>query len=185
MKNLSALLFASIFTIAACNNAPDKPAEQQDATPETPNERPSISNNDADLPDGAHKHGDNVVGVMGSGPHKGFAIHGSNGYHIEMTIDGKDVAFYPLDPNASRMDMNGWSGSATVQQGGNTKTINLESRDGKLIAQNINTAEPFKAVVTLKKGDQTTSATFDSASASSHDHADGEHDHGDGKLHTH
>jgi hypothetical protein len=187
MRIKTYLLAVAIATLAACNN-PDKTETQ---TTDAPADAPATvtdQNTATDLPPGAHKHGDNVVGVMGSGPHKGMAVHGSNGYHVEMVLEGQNAVFYPLDANANPIDVSGWSGKATVQQGGNTKSVDLAQRDGKLIAENLNSGDAFKAVVTLTKGDQNTSVTFDYSPSNDghtdHDHADGhDHDHADGHDH--
>src|SRR5688572_2442188 len=115
MKNTILILAASMYLFAACNNASENHDHADgDHTHDAKTERPSISNNDDALPPGAHKHGDNVVGVMGAGPNKGLIVHGNTGYHIEMVIDGANLAFYPMDQNANAVDGSGWTGNVVV-----------------------------------------------------------------------
>ena len=179
MKSTILILAASMYLFAACNNTSENHdhANGDGHTHETKTEQPSISNND-DLPAGAHKHGDNVVGVMGAGPNKGLIVHGNTGYHVEMVIDGNNLAFYPMDQNANAVDANGWTGNVVVQQGNDTKTFNLTPRNGAMVAENVNPTNAFKAVVTLKKDDIVNTATINYDAAATHTHDDGQiHDH--------
>ena len=181
MKLSFAVTLLALLGLAACNNTTEtKEATNTDATT---TERPSISNND-ELPAGAHRHGDNVVGVMGAGPNKGLLVHGNTGYHVEMVIDGNNLIFYPMDQEANAMDPNGWTGNAVVQQGNDTKTYELKARDGKMIAENVNPTNAFKAVVTLKKDDIVNTATINYDAATTHN-ADHSHEHGDDQSHNH
>ena len=179
-----ALSIAALLVIqTACNNA-DESTDKQPNNAHT--KQPSISNNDEPLPPGAHKHGDNVVGVMGAGPNKGLIVHGNNGYHVEMIIDGNNLGFYPMDQNANAMDANGWTGNVVIQQNNDTKTFELKPSNGKLIAENVNPTNAFKAVVTLKKDDIINTATINYDAANTNNaEQDNNHDHGDHDDHGH
>lgn len=184
MKAIAFPFLASLYLLSACNNTSENKEPTEVHPRDAQTTQPSISNND-DLPAGAHRHGDNVVGVMGAGPNKGLIVHGNSGHHVEMVIDGNNLAFYPMDQNANAVDASGWTGNVVVQQGNDTKTFELKTSGGKMVAENVNPANAFKAVVTLKKDDIVNTATINYNAANTqkaehgHEHGDPNHEHGD------
>lgn len=119
-------------------------------------------NNKSDVDQNSAPRADTLAftGKVGAGPHKGLVLGASNGYYIEMTLDVNSVAFYPLDSNGNTVDIDGWQGSIHLEQGGKTSNLPLVNQDGKLTTRHLEAGVPFKADVTLSKGEVQTSATF-------------------------
>lgn len=199
IKQLFAI--AAMATLAACNSGDKSTADADNGAnttvTETTDANETTANADGTAGDGHADH-DHAAGgaeethktdVMGAGPHQGIIVHASSG-HMEMALDGKDAAFYPLDGRTEPVDANGWTGSATVQyEGGDVKNVTLKNKNGGLVAEGTNTGKTFKAIVTLNGNGTTMTATFNTGKAAAgdgHSHDDGHrhsHDEGDGHSH--
>ena len=171
------LAIAAIAALSACNSG-DKTTTEPNSTETTVTES-ATPDADANTTTATHEEGEaaetHKLNVMGAGPHQGIIVEASQG-HMEMSLNGKDAMFYPLDDRTEPIDSKGWTGKAVVQYpDGDSKNATLANKNGALVAEGVNTGENFKAVVTLMNNGQNVSATFENGTANADGHTDPEH----------
>lgn len=109
----------------------------------------------------------------GAGPHKGILEEAGEKNHIEMVMNGKDVAFYPCDEMTNPIDANGWTGKADfMYKDGKSKSIDLMLMDGALTAMGANSGKSFTVVATLTMSGQSISSKFSSEGSIEHNDND-------------
>ena len=109
------------------------------------------------------------VDKPGAGPHKGILEEAGEKNHIEMVMNGKDVAFYLCDDLTNPIDVNGWTGKADFQyKDGKSKSIDLMMMDGALTAMGANSGKSFNVVTTLTMNGQSISSKFSNEGSFEH-----------------
>ena len=97
-------------------------------------------------------------------PHGGTVVTAGE-YHVEMVKSGNEVKFYISDNAEKAIPLSGITGKAIFQSGGKTETKDLMVHEDHLMAT-VDNADKFSGViiVTMKIGDKTVSAKFNSGS---------------------
>ncbi len=115
-----------------------------------------------------HKHGS---------PHGG-EVKTAGGFHMEAVIKGSILTIYLLDGNEKPMTISGATASALIQTAdGKTSTVILRANGKESFAFKLNPSKKYnKAIVTIKTGGKTASASFDLKSkAKGHEEAGHNH----------
>ena len=101
-----------------------------------------------------HKHGS---------PHGGVVKSAGTGFHIETVIKGQMVMVYLLDGSEKTMSITGATATATIQTAdGKISTATLKKMGKDAFMYTLNKATKYnKAIVTIKSGGKTASASFD------------------------
>lgn len=101
-----------------------------------------------------HKHGS---------PHGGVVKTAGTGFHIETVIKGQMVMIYLLDGTEKSMSIAGATATATIQTtDGKISTAILKKMGKDAFMYTLNKATKYnKAIVTIKTGGKTASASFD------------------------
>ena len=113
------------------------------------------------------------VDKPGGGPHKGIIEEAGEKNHIEMTMNGKDVAFYLLDELTNPIETKGWIGKAVFQyKDGKAKSIDLMLMDGALTAMDANGGKSFTVDINLSMNGQSIASKFSSEGSIEHNESD-------------
>ncbi len=118
-----------------------------------------------------HKHGS---------PHGGEVKTAGAEFHIETVIKGDMMMVYLLDANEKSMNNTGATAQATIQTADgkiSKATLKTQGKEGFMYPLN-KTTKYNKAIVTIKTGGKTASASFDlakKASAKGHEQAGHKH----------
>ncbi|MBX9851303.1 MAG: hypothetical protein K2X86_06035 [Cytophagaceae bacterium] len=96
-------------------------------------------------------------------PHGGTVVTAGE-YHVEMVKNGNEVKFYISDNAEKAIPLSGITGKAIFQTGGKTETKDLMVHEDHLMATVDNADKLSGAIVTLRIGDKTVSAKFNSGS---------------------
>lgn len=111
-----------------------------------------------------HKHGS---------PHGGIVKTAGSEFHIETVVKGESMFIYLLDANEKTKTIVGATATALVQTAdGKTSTVTLKASDKESFLLNLNKAVKYnKAIITIKNGGKSASASFDLATktAAKHD----------------
>ena len=101
-----------------------------------------------------HKHGS---------PHGGVVKSAGTGFHIETVIKGQMVMVYLLDGTEKPMSIAGATATATIQTtDGKISKETLKKMGKDAFIYTLNKATKYnKAIVTIKTGGKTASASFD------------------------
>ena len=159
---MSAIVIAIGTSILMSCNSGNKSTENETAAMDTSMkmDNQQAATNNATVSEEKESH---EVDKPGDGPHKGIIEEAGEKNHIEMTMNGKDVAFYLLDDMTNPINAKDWTGKAVFKyKGGNEKSIDLMMMDGALTAMGANSGKPFTSTVTLTMSGQTISAEFNS-----------------------
>lgn len=150
MKIAAISIALSLGLLTSCGNEEKNPGNSTEAIAK------EDQGHDADGHEG-HDHGagneekeTHELGKIGAGPNKGIVVEAGEKNHMEMTINGKEVIFYPLDDLTNSIDTKGWTGKAIFQYvDGTSKTIELMMMNGGLTAMDANGGKDFTVIATL------------------------------------
>ena len=116
-----------------------------------------------------HKHGS---------PHGGIVKTAGTEFHIETVLKGEMMMVYLLDANEKTKTIVGATATALIQTvDGKTNTIKLKANGKESFMLNLNKAVKYnKAIITIKTGGKSATASFDLGSKTAVKHAD-DHKH--------
>lgn len=113
-----------------------------------------------------HKHGS---------PHGGIVKTAGAEFHIETVTKGEVMMVYLLDANEKTKTNVGATATALIQTAdGKTNTVTLKANGKESFMLNLNKGVKYnKAIITIKTGGKSASASFDLATKAAVKHAEG------------